>query len=78
VATAPKIVASAQITKDSRVCGGEACIDNTRIRVVDIVPELLGEHGADYAGAVPMVGFGAGAYVLAAHAVGATAATQAP
>ena len=37
MATAPKIVASAQITKDPRVCGGKACIDNTRIRVIDIV-----------------------------------------
>lgn len=37
MATATKIVASAQITKDPRVCGGKACIDNTRIRVIDIV-----------------------------------------
>lgn len=37
MATAPRIVASAQITKDPRVCGGKACIDNTRIRVIDIV-----------------------------------------
>ncbi len=33
----PKIVASAQITKDPRVCGGKACIDDTRIRVIDVV-----------------------------------------
>jgi uncharacterized protein (DUF433 family) len=32
-----RIVASAQITKNPRVCGGKACIDNTRIRVIDIV-----------------------------------------
>jgi uncharacterized protein (DUF433 family) len=37
MATAPRIVASAQITKDPHVCGGKACIDNTRIRVIDIV-----------------------------------------
>jgi uncharacterized protein (DUF433 family) len=37
MATVPRIVASAQITKDPRVCGGKACIDNTRIRVIDIV-----------------------------------------
>jgi uncharacterized protein (DUF433 family) len=37
MAPAHKIVASAQITKDPRVCGGKACIDNTRIRVIDIV-----------------------------------------
>jgi uncharacterized protein (DUF433 family) len=37
MATAPRIVASAQITKDPRVCGGKACIDNSRIRVIDIV-----------------------------------------
>jgi len=40
--TASKIVASAQITKDPRVCGGNACIDNTRIRVIDIVQQV--EH----------------------------------
>lgn len=33
----PKIVASAQITKNPRVCGGKACINSTRIRVIDIV-----------------------------------------
>ena len=37
MATVPKIVASAQITKDPHVCGGKACIDDTRIRVIDIV-----------------------------------------
>jgi uncharacterized protein (DUF433 family) len=37
MASLPKIVASAQITKNPRVCGGRACIDNTRIRVIDIV-----------------------------------------
>lgn len=37
MATAEKIVASTQITKNPRVCGGKACIDHTRIRVMDIV-----------------------------------------
>lgn len=27
----------AHVTKDARVCGGNACIDDTRIRVMDIV-----------------------------------------
>lgn len=37
MASAAKIVASAQITKDPGVCSGAACIDNTRIRVFDVV-----------------------------------------
>src|SRR5688500_5324221 len=37
MATAERIVASAQITKNPRVCGGKACIDHTRIRVMDVV-----------------------------------------
>ena len=36
MATAPREVYS-HITKDPRVCGGKACIDHTRIRVIDIV-----------------------------------------
>lgn len=36
MATAAKTVFS-HITKDPRVCGGKACIDHTRIRVIDIV-----------------------------------------
>jgi uncharacterized protein (DUF433 family) len=36
MATAPEIVFS-HITKDPRVCGGKACIDATRIRVIDVV-----------------------------------------
>ena len=36
MATAPREVYS-HITKNPRVCGGKACIDNTRIRVIDIV-----------------------------------------
>jgi uncharacterized protein (DUF433 family) len=36
MATAPK-TAYAHITKVPRVCGGSACIDNTRIRVMDVV-----------------------------------------
>jgi uncharacterized protein (DUF433 family) len=34
--TAPQLVFS-HITKNPRVCGGTACIDATRIRVLDIV-----------------------------------------
>jgi uncharacterized protein (DUF433 family) len=36
MATAAKTIAT-HITKDPRVCGGKACIDSTRIRVMDIV-----------------------------------------
>ena len=36
MATAAKMVYS-HITKDPEVCGGRACIDGTRIRVMDIV-----------------------------------------
>jgi uncharacterized protein (DUF433 family) len=36
MATAAKTVAT-HITKDPRVCGGKACIDGTRIRVMDIM-----------------------------------------
>jgi uncharacterized protein (DUF433 family) len=36
MATAAKLVFS-HITKNPNVCGGKACIDNTRIRVIDIV-----------------------------------------
>ena len=36
MATAPKIVASAQITKTPGVCGGQAVIEGTRIRVKNI------------------------------------------
>ena len=42
MATAAKTVAT-HITKDLRVCGGKACIDSTRIRVMDIV--LLQRRG---------------------------------
>ena len=42
MATAAKTIA-AHITKDPRVCGGRACIDHTRIRVMDIV--LLQRQG---------------------------------
>jgi uncharacterized protein (DUF433 family) len=42
MATAAKTVAT-HITKDARVCGGKACIDSTRIRVLDIV--LLQRQG---------------------------------
>jgi uncharacterized protein (DUF433 family) len=36
MATAAKTVYS-HITKDPQVCGGRACIDRTRIRVIDVV-----------------------------------------
>lgn len=36
MATAPKITASAQITKTPGVCGGQAVIEGTRIRVKNI------------------------------------------
>jgi uncharacterized protein (DUF433 family) len=36
MATAAKTVYS-HITKDPEVCGGKACIDGTRIRVMDVV-----------------------------------------
>src|SRR5258708_16293905 len=42
MATAAKTVAT-HITKDPRVCGGKACIDSTRIRVMEIV--LLSRQG---------------------------------
>lgn len=42
MATAAKTIAT-HITKDPRVCGGKACIDETRIRVMDIA--LLQQQG---------------------------------
>ena len=36
MATASKTV-YAHITKDPEVCGGSACIDNSRIRVIDVL-----------------------------------------
>jgi len=42
MATAAKTVET-HITKDPRVCGGKACIDTTRIRVMDIA--LLQRQG---------------------------------
>jgi uncharacterized protein (DUF433 family) len=36
MATAPNLVFS-HITKDEKVCAGKACIDTTRIRVIDVV-----------------------------------------
>jgi uncharacterized protein (DUF433 family) len=36
MATAARTI-YAHITKDSEVCGGSACIDSTRIRVIDVV-----------------------------------------
>jgi uncharacterized protein (DUF433 family) len=54
VATASKAIPYAHITKDPKVCGGSACIDKTRIRVIDVVqaqsegktPEQIQEHFA--------------------------------
>jgi uncharacterized protein (DUF433 family) len=40
--TATKTIAT-HITKDPRVCGGKACIDHTRIRVMDVA--LLHRQG---------------------------------
>ena len=37
MATASKAIPYAHITKDPKVCGGSACIDKTRIRVIDVV-----------------------------------------
>jgi len=42
MATAARTVAT-HVTKDPRVCGGKACIDSTRIRVMDVV--LLQRQG---------------------------------
>jgi uncharacterized protein (DUF433 family) len=46
MATAPEIVFS-HITKNPRVCGGKACIDATRIRVIDIVQAHGEGHAPD-------------------------------
>lgn len=37
MATAKAAIVSSHITKDPEVCGGRACIDGTRIRVLDLV-----------------------------------------
>ena len=37
MATAKAVIVYSHITKDPEVCGGRACIDGTRIRVLDIV-----------------------------------------
>ena len=37
MATTTPSTVYAHITKDSEVCGGKACIDGTRIRVMDII-----------------------------------------
>lgn len=37
MASAKATVVYSHITKDPEVCGGRACVDGTRIRVVDIV-----------------------------------------
>jgi uncharacterized protein (DUF433 family) len=43
MATPASQQAYAHITKDPEVCGGKACVDGTRIRVMDIVG--LHRHG---------------------------------
>jgi uncharacterized protein (DUF433 family) len=43
-ATAPKLVFS-HITKNPEVCGGAACIDATRIRVIDVVQAQTEGYG---------------------------------
>ena len=46
MATAPKI-AFPHITKNQRVCGGKACVNATRIRVIDVVQARTDEHRPD-------------------------------
>jgi len=46
MATAAKI-SYAHITKNPRVCGGTACVDDTRIRVIDIVQAHREGHTAE-------------------------------
>ena len=42
------------ITKDPQVCGGKACVDGTRIRVLDIVCLMRQAHSPqDILGAYP-------------------------
>jgi uncharacterized protein (DUF433 family) len=45
-ATAPKLVFS-HITKNPEVCGGAACIDATRIRVIDVVQAQTEGYGPE-------------------------------
>jgi uncharacterized protein (DUF433 family) len=45
MATATTKTVYSHITKDPKVCGGRACIDRTRVRVMDIVA-LLEEGNA--------------------------------
>ena len=40
MATATTKTVYSHITKDPRVCGGRACIDGTRVRVMDVVALL--------------------------------------
>ena len=46
MATAPRLVFS-HITKNPKVCGGKACIDATRIRVIDVVQAQSEGHTPD-------------------------------
>jgi uncharacterized protein (DUF433 family) len=53
MATAAKIV-YCHVTKDPEVCGGKACIDGTRIRVMDIVSlQRRGQSPAEMREAYP-------------------------
>lgn len=46
MATAAKLVYP-HITKDPAVCGGSACVEGTRIRVIDIVAAYKGGKGPE-------------------------------
>jgi uncharacterized protein (DUF433 family) len=46
MATAARTV-YAHVTKDPKVCGGSACIDRTRIRVIDVVQAQSQGHAAE-------------------------------
>ena len=44
MATTSESTTYAHITKEPKVCGGNACIDGTRIRVMDVVCLLQEGH----------------------------------
>ena len=47
MATTTPSTVYAHITKDPEVCGGNACIDGTRIRVMDVVCLLNAGHAPE-------------------------------
>ena len=47
MATTSESTTYAHITKDPKVCGGNACIDRTRIRVMDVVCLLNEGHAPE-------------------------------